>query len=185
MATSKLEALAAGMRRAFYEGHVGPIEEVVLRLESPLEVAVFWTLCNRLSGTRARLDMPTRGLPGAVDERAPGVELFGAGRSVSIWPQLDVLAGKSDVYRVDLAILSVDRQSKTRSVVIAELDGHAFHERTKEQAERDKKRDRDLQALGWKVARFTGSQAHRDIVGVVEELLGFAEKVAEPVAAGA
>jgi hypothetical protein len=180
---SKLEALARGMRQAFYVGQVGPMEEVAHRLESPLEAAVFWALVNRLSGVKARLDVPTKGLPGAVDDAAPAVEMFGAGTTVTVWPQLDVKAGE-DVYRVDLAIAIADRRAGKRAIVVAELDGHDFHERTKEQAERDRRRDRDLQALGWKVARFTGSQAHRDIVGVVEELLGFAEQVAEPVAVG-
>lgn len=44
------------------------------------------------------------------------------------------------------------------SQLAIELDGHDFHERTKEQARRDKKRDRDLSALGFPVARFTGSE---------------------------
>lgn len=41
---------------------------------------------------------------------------------------------------------------------VIECDGHDFHERTKEQAQKDKKRDRDLQNLGYKVFRFTGSE---------------------------
>lgn len=41
-----------------------------------------------------------------------------------------------------------------------ELDGHDFHERTKEQAARDKSRDRLLTAAGWRVLRFTGSEVY-------------------------
>ncbi len=44
---------------------------------------------------------------------------------------------------------------------VIECDGHDFHERTKEQAQRDKKRDRELQAAGYKVFRFTGSEIWR------------------------
>jgi very-short-patch-repair endonuclease len=44
-----------------------------------------------------------------------------------------------------------------------ELDGHEFHERTKEQAQRDKSRDRELTSSGWRVLRFTGSEIHRDV----------------------
>ena len=44
-----------------------------------------------------------------------------------------------------------------------ECDGHDFHEKTKEQAARDKKRDRDLQALGYRVLRFSGSEIYRDV----------------------
>jgi hypothetical protein len=181
---SKLEALAKGMREAFYAGAVGDMEAVASRLESPLEAAVFWALVCRVTGARAALDVPTPGLLGAVDAKAPAVEAFGTGRSVTIWPQLDVKAGE-DVYRVDLALLLADRKAGRRAFVVVELDGHDFHDRTKEQAERDRRRDRNLQALGWRVARFTGSQAHRGLVDVVEEILGFAEQVAEPAKAEA
>lgn len=63
-------------------------------------------------------------------------------------------------YRCDFAF----RQSHpngTQTRIIVECDGHDFHERTKEQAQRDKSRDRYLQANGWKVLRFTGSEIHR------------------------
>ena len=46
--------------------------------------------------------------------------------------------------------------------VVVEIDGHDFHERTKAQAEKDRKRDRQMQAHGYKVFRFTGSEIHRD-----------------------
>jgi very-short-patch-repair endonuclease len=48
------------------------------------------------------------------------------------------------------------------SSVFVECDGHDFHERTKEQAKRDRKRDRELQKLGIKVFRFTGSEIFAD-----------------------
>lgn len=46
--------------------------------------------------------------------------------------------------------------------IIVELDGHDFHERTPEQAQKDKSRDRELQAKGWHVLRFTGREVLRD-----------------------
>lgn len=42
--------------------------------------------------------------------------------------------------------------------IIVECDGRAFHEKTKEQAQHDKHRDRLLQANGYRVYRFTGSE---------------------------
>jgi very-short-patch-repair endonuclease len=42
--------------------------------------------------------------------------------------------------------------------IVIECDGHDFHEKTKEQAQHDKKRDREMQAAGYKVYRFTGSE---------------------------
>lgn len=51
------------------------------------------------------------------------------------------------------------------SGIVLEVDGHAFHERTKEQATRDKARDRLLQSRGYKVFRFTGSDVWKDAFG--------------------
>lgn len=67
-------------------------------------------------------------------------------------------------FRVDVAVRRLIGQNDPRAVpvLVVELDGHEFHERTKEQAQRDKSRDRQLQALGWKVLRFTGTEVYRD-----------------------
>lgn len=46
--------------------------------------------------------------------------------------------------------------------LIIECDGHDFHERTKEQAKRDRSRDRDAQMEGATVFRFTGAELYRD-----------------------
>ena len=53
-----------------------------------------------------------------------------------------------------------------------ECDGHDYHERTKEQAARDKKRDRFFASKGYKVLRFTGSEIWADPEAVAEEALG-------------
>ena len=44
--------------------------------------------------------------------------------------------------------------------IVVEADGHDFHEKTKYQAQRDRKRDRDIQSYGYKVMRFTGSEIY-------------------------
>lgn len=58
---------------------------------------------------------------------------------------------------------------KTATRIVVELDGHDFHERTPEQAQSDKSRDRELQALGWQVLRFTGREVLRDPRQCVQE----------------
>ncbi len=58
--------------------------------------------------------------------------------------------------------------------VAIECDGHEFHEKTKEQAKRDKAKDRYLQSKGWIIARFTGSEIVKDgksVVGEIENLI--------------
>lgn len=67
-------------------------------------------------------------------------------------------------YRIDFALVAWGEQ------YAIELDGHDFHERTKEQAQRDKSRDRALTAAGWKMVRFTGSEVYRNARGCLEEL---------------
>ncbi len=51
-----------------------------------------------------------------------------------------------------------------------ECDGHHWHDRTKEQARRDRSRDRNLLAGGIPVIRFTGSEIVRDPSACVEDL---------------
>ncbi|MDM8098691.1 endonuclease domain-containing protein [Oceanobacillus oncorhynchi] len=63
-------------------------------------------------------------------------------------------------YRVDFFI-ATKYKNKFKGFVI-ECDGHDFHEKTKEQAKKDKKRDRDLMTKGYSVIRFTGSEILQD-----------------------
>lgn len=54
-----------------------------------------------------------------------------------------------------------DYETITASTVV-ECDGHDFHERTREQAEHDRRRDRSMQQNGMTVLRYTGSEIWRD-----------------------
>jgi len=60
-------------------------------------------------------------------------------------------------FRVDFAFIS-----EIGDRIAVELDGHDFHERTKEQARHDKSRDRLLATAGWRLLRFTGSEVYAD-----------------------
>lgn len=64
-------------------------------------------------------------------------------------------------YRVDILIDDTTVPGARRLMVV-ECDGHDFHEKTKEQARRDKQRDRFLQSKGFKVLHFTGSEIWAD-----------------------
>lgn len=70
--------------------------------------------------------------------------------------------------RLDFVIEVTGVDSWNRIVV--ECDGHEFHEKTKEQAERDKSRDRALTTSGWRVLRFTGREIWRDPFVVVNDI---------------
>lgn len=54
---------------------------------------------------------------------------------------------------------------------VIECDGHDFHEKTRDQAAHDRKRDRTMQLMGMKVFRFTGSEVWKDADACVAEAL--------------
>lgn len=66
--------------------------------------------------------------------------------------------------------------------LVVELDGHDFHERTKEQAARDRSRDRALLLAGYEVARYTGSEVFADADRCLDEALRIATRPSTEVA---
>lgn len=66
-------------------------------------------------------------------------------------------------------VLSAYGCGKVKRLAI-ECDGHDFHEKTKEQAARDKSRDRALVQAGMHVIRFTGSEIFRDAESCVRQI---------------
>lgn len=71
-------------------------------------------------------------------------------------------------YRVDFMFGGKIR-GETHLLAV-ECDGHEYHEKTKEQAMRDKSRDRDLLGRGVPVMRFTGSEIWKDPTACVEQV---------------
>ncbi|WP_298393725.1 endonuclease domain-containing protein [Flavobacterium sp.] len=49
-------------------------------------------------------------------------------------------------------------------------DGHTYHERTEEQAQRDRNIDRKLQELGFKVLRYTGKEVNENIDKIISDI---------------
>lgn len=87
-------------------------------------------------------------------------------------------------YRLDFAITTINyrfdrevRESGRELPRIAvELDGHAFHERTREQVAYRNKRDRDLQIAGWKVFHFSGSEIYNQPADCVLQVIEYAAR---------
>ncbi|WAH35013.1 endonuclease domain-containing protein [Alicyclobacillus dauci] len=67
-------------------------------------------------------------------------------------------------YRVDYLVEFMDLK------IVIECDGHEFHEKTKKQVERDKRRDRYLTKAGYKVLRYSGSELYSNPSRVMEDL---------------
>lgn len=87
-------------------------------------------------------------------------------------------------YRVDFLIRSRDSLGNMEWGLVIEIDGHDFHERTKEQAAADRSRDRELTANGFRVIRFTGSEVYADptrcalaVVNICEAIAGAVQNI--------
>jgi hypothetical protein len=95
---------------------------------------------------------------------------------VRLFPQHPVVIAEKS-YRLDfkaapadplVALLAESLHIPFRFAI--ELDGHEFHERTKEQVTVRNQRDRALQAAGWRVCHVSGSELVRDPEKVVNEV---------------
>jgi very-short-patch-repair endonuclease len=119
----------------------------------------------------------------AIDDSGTfGVKMLPASSEVIIEPQRQI-----GDYRVDFLVSWTETNwatANTRSepptqittFLIVECDGHEYHERTKEQAKRDKGRDRILQSCGYSVFRFTGSEIYKDVIKCANSAIQFIEK---------
>jgi len=133
--------------------------------ESPIELLLAATLCAYSSWSlwdiHAQQSIDVKAVTSSAGIADCSGVLFG--HSGVIATQAVVAPGGAS-YRVDFALLVFDEK------FAIELDGHDFHERTKEQARRDKSRDRALTMAGWKVLRFTGSEVYANPLSVVDQL---------------
>lgn len=75
-------------------------------------------------------------------------------------------------YRVDFLIAArLDLTGVVPNIVVVECDGHDFHEKSKEQIRRDRRRDRELQEHGYAVLRYPGSEIIRAPKACVAEVM--------------
>lgn len=143
------ESAARALEKLLYEKHMSHVEtasyvmgEAMLSCESPIERVMFFSLASALYEDRWGLAIGSFELDTKVFHGVCEIE-----------PQAVIGS-----FRVDFLIKDpfYDLQ------FVVECDGHDFHERTKEQARRDKFRDRALKLLGFEVLHFTGSEIWAD-----------------------
>lgn len=97
--------------------------------------------------------------------RYPGSPLF------SLTPQLEVEVEEAR-YRLDFAVF-FDRAAHPSIRVAVELDGHDFHERTREQVISRNARDRALQSAGWHVFHYAGSEVAASPLRCASEVIDY------------
>lgn len=161
------------LRQEYADTRLGFLDEVFSQLQSPIEQMLAWALLNTgwynlehySHDVEGWIDGGKEGWPGRPENpQSRSCIVFGEG-SAHLIPQLQI--GK---YRTDLALIRKARRGYARVYLAIECDGHEFHERTREQAQRDKARDREMQRLGWIVARYTGSEIAKDPSGAAKDI---------------
>ena len=85
-----------------------------------------------------------------------------------ITPQFEV---PNSNYRADFLVHMADTNWRINADVLVEVDGHQFHQKTKEQVTRDKKRDRNLVRNFGKLITFTGSEVYANPNACAEEVV--------------
>ena len=100
------------------------------------------------------LFLPVRSISG--HDELPPIRIARTAGAINVIPECPVGS-----YRVDF-MLAVKGYGRGLTAVLGamECDGHDYHERTKEQAAYDRRRDRYLQEQGIFVMRFPGFEIH-------------------------
>ena len=154
--------LAAVLTRPQLERALNEAE--ILRLADGLSVAEIVDRHPRRQGTRAIRAMLAGTQPGATVTRSELEDRFLAFLEEAVPQRSEVNA----VIEEDGRRFEVDCLWRGRRLV-AELDGHAVHGTTAA-FERDRARDRILQAAGWRVVRVTWRQLHEERAALASDL---------------
>jgi very-short-patch-repair endonuclease len=84
---------------------------------------------------------------------------------------------KTDKFRLDFVLLNlnaycnyIEGKVKSYNKIGIEIDGFEFHEKTKEQFEREKVRNRFLTKYDWKIFYFAGTEIYNNPFGCVMEI---------------
>lgn len=98
---------------------------------------------------------------------------------LKLQPQKPIRTGSGD-FVLDYLVTSRDDNSSQFALAI-ELDGHEFHEKTKEQALQDKRRERAILHAGINerlaVLRFSGAEIFRNCKNCIKEVIAFIEEL--------
>jgi very-short-patch-repair endonuclease len=133
-------ALYPDVERAIWLHRQRP-EMVEMGSEIERAFAIYWITALSLGGMTVML-------------RRPGEPV--APKTYFLNPQFEIGS-----YRVDF-LFGMSTRPELKDCMVIECDGHEWHEKTKEQAARDKARDRYLQTRFGGVVHFTGSEIFKD-----------------------
>lgn len=144
-----------------YERRLSFLKQFLVLCESPIEQQLLAAMmCMEIPFIDGHPSVPrTVEIAGTFHEIEPH------GRFLAIVPQ-----AKIGRYRVDFLLIAKFNEAPPVRLVAVECDGHDFHQKTKQQAARDKSRDRELLLGGVPVLRFTGSEIYADASACADEI---------------
>ena len=154
-AESIVDEIAQKVANKALDDFMRVMEMAERRLESPIERVMFAALFY---------------IFGDGEDFAFLIKDFSFGENPSSpYDQTDIyIQALVGTYRVDF--LFDVHTDENRKFMVIECDGHDFHERTKEQAARDRARDRWMARQGITVVRFTGSKIWKDAISCAREV---------------
>jgi len=145
------------------------------RGDSPIEKLLFLSIKTLIlvGGTEYTSLAVTKTVADAELAQRVSVEQREAETTLICVPQAQI-----DDMRVDFVFSAFMRPSDGSAPywrrLIVECDGHDFHERTKQQATRDKRRDRNLVVAGYDCFRFSGTEIWTDPLGCAQQIADWA-----------
>lgn len=155
--------------------------QIARKCESPIEAIMFWEFVHIFKLETVE-PQPGWGNKGTVFTLCPQSDedgnyifpsqLVGKIDYLSVYVQ-NVVVAEGKLYRPDFEIQVWNAKIEKAIDFIIEVDGHDFHEKTKVQAARDKKRDRLLQKVGYRIMHFTGSEVYKDSLAVTFEIVEY------------
>jgi very-short-patch-repair endonuclease len=164
------------MSRAYIEKACHHLEKLIAQCESPIEELMVFALCiaclEKADSVRYRVKGQEFG------DLSLGINTFLIEPQAGIGPyRVDFLIEHAAYVRQSKdALRAEDEYEWTSKGLIIECDGHAYHEKTKEQAKRDKERDRELQKLGYQVFHYTGSEIWADVFSCANDAITALQK---------
>jgi very-short-patch-repair endonuclease len=145
--------------------------------ESPIELPIALALMTvaRHEGISVKLVLPDGSEEGDRFEPTGGTRF--PDLMLRIEPQAQLGEHRVDFYlTLDGSIGTEQGQVRSASKrMVVECDGHDYHEWTKEQARRDRERDRNLQSFGFLVYRYTGREIWEDVFTCATQVVGSLE----------
>jgi len=137
------------------------IEHILLYTESPIERKFLFALITEIIDKNVGTDLfenPILIWTNQIEDLFPA-EYWEAGTIAMLF--INPIIGN---YRPDIVL------STAKNKIIFEIDGFQYHN-TKKQLTSDKKRERELGKLGYKIYRFSGTELHQNEKKVAEEAL--------------